>query len=231
MSESKEIANFGGKITHKDREGDQGKGSQLISQDDLATPKIKLLQLISPEVKKHDAAYVQGAEAGQILNTATQELHNAVFCMNLFYRPNFNIWNTDDELVGVYDSEEEAKAHIEAEGLDPTKNEIVRTPTHLLMLLDETGKPTGSAILYLPKSKDKVSRNWNTMIDQLEKQGKSRFSHIWRLDVVLEQNKRGQEYFNFSPKLVCEAPDDLYLAAKAEYDNFFGVQEEQKAAA
>lgn len=230
MTESTQIAAFGGKVTLKAREGDQGKGSQNISTEDLATPQLKLLQLISPECSKRDAGYVEGAEAGMILNTATRELHNAVFCMNLHYKADYNIWNSDDELVGVFESEEEAKAHIEAEGLDPHKNNIVRTPTHLLMLLDESGTPTGSALLYMSKSKDSVSRAWNTLIHAEEKKGKARFGHIWRLDVVLATNKKNQEYFNLSPKMVCEAPDELYNAAKAEYDAFFGTTQEEAPA-
>ena len=55
-------------------EADADKGSQNISQDDLALPFLKVLGQLSPEVNKRDGKYVEGAEPGMILNSVTNEV-------------------------------------------------------------------------------------------------------------------------------------------------------------
>ena len=49
-------------------EADADKGSQNMTQDDLALPFLKVLGQLSPEVNKRDGKYVEGAEPGMILN-------------------------------------------------------------------------------------------------------------------------------------------------------------------
>lgn len=53
---------------------DAGAGTSS-SVDDNIVPFVVLLQDLSPEVKKRDPAYVQGAEVGMLLNRATKQLY------------------------------------------------------------------------------------------------------------------------------------------------------------
>ena len=55
-------------------EADANKGSQNITQEDLALPFLKVLGQLSPEVNKRNGKYVEGAEPGMILNTVTNEI-------------------------------------------------------------------------------------------------------------------------------------------------------------
>lgn len=55
-------------------EADAGAGTSQ-SADDNIVPFIVLLQDMSPEVKKREADYVQGAEPGMLLNKATRQLY------------------------------------------------------------------------------------------------------------------------------------------------------------
>ena len=57
-------------------EADADKGSQNITQDDLALPFLKVLGQLSPEVNKRNGKYVEGAEPGMILNTVTNEIYD-----------------------------------------------------------------------------------------------------------------------------------------------------------
>lgn len=229
-----ELAAFGGKITQANRQNDAGIGSQNVTADDLSTPRLKLLQLISPEVKKHDAAYVEGAEAGMFLNTATKELSTSLFVMNIFFSKAWNIWDGDDNLVKTFDTEAEAKQYFTDENLD-AKHNIVETHCHTLLVLDEKGNAKGAAQMYYSRSKIKVSKAWNTAINEYEKHGKARFAYIWQLVPVLEQNGKKQEYFNVNPTLfkvdgnAIEAPDALYDAARDELKALYGVVTEAAA--
>ena len=57
-------------------EADADKGSQNITQDDLALPFLKVLGQLSPEVNKRNGKYVEGAEPGMILNTVTNDIYD-----------------------------------------------------------------------------------------------------------------------------------------------------------
>ena len=52
-------------------EGDAFSGLENISQDDLATPRLKVLMQLSPELED-----LEGAKAGMIFNTVTNELYD-----------------------------------------------------------------------------------------------------------------------------------------------------------
>ena len=54
-------------------EGDAFSGLENISQDDLATPRLKVLMQLSPELED-----LEGAKAGMIYNTVTNELYDGV---------------------------------------------------------------------------------------------------------------------------------------------------------
>ena len=57
-------------------EADADKGTQNITQEDLALPFLKVLMPLSPEVNKMDGKYVKDAEPGMIYNSVTQELYD-----------------------------------------------------------------------------------------------------------------------------------------------------------
>ena len=52
-------------------ESDAHSGLENIQQDDLATPRLKILMQLSPELEE-----LENAKAGMIYNTVTNELHD-----------------------------------------------------------------------------------------------------------------------------------------------------------
>ena len=64
-------------------EADADKGSQNMTQEDLALPFLKVLGQLSPEVNKRDGKYVEGAEPGMILNTVTNEVFDGAKGINV----------------------------------------------------------------------------------------------------------------------------------------------------
>jgi len=55
---------------------DANSGLENITSDDLTIPRLKILQALSPEVNKRDGKYVEGADAGDAINTVTSKLYN-----------------------------------------------------------------------------------------------------------------------------------------------------------
>ena len=56
---------------------DAGSGFENADKDSYAIPFIKLLQSMSPQCKKSNGAYIQGAEEGMLFNTVTEEAHES----------------------------------------------------------------------------------------------------------------------------------------------------------
>jgi hypothetical protein len=54
---------------------DANSGLETLTADDITIPRLKVLQAMSPEVMKSDSKYVEGASAGDIINTVTSKLY------------------------------------------------------------------------------------------------------------------------------------------------------------
>lgn len=229
MSKNTEVAvqeeQFAGVATIEERNEYVGRGSEAVTTNDLAIPRLKLLQMINDEVQPGHPKQVEGAQAGMIMNSVTEELYTSMFVINLSFTKKFVVWRTRKTgggMVGTYDSQEEALEALAEQGLAEKDHEIKENPTHLVLLLDDEGNPKGVAMLDMPGVKVKKSKVWNTRINDEEKQGNPRFGCVWQLGVVSESNNSGN-YFNYDVTLVAHAPDDLYDQAVAIYDGLFAA--------
>lgn len=52
-----------------------GDGWDNTSQEDFTIPFLSILQALSPQLQEADAAYIDGAKVGMLLNTASQDLY------------------------------------------------------------------------------------------------------------------------------------------------------------
>ena len=218
---SQEVANI------EERSSRVGQGSQNVTQRDIMIPRLKLLQKISPEVDKSDAKFVEGAEVGMIMNSVSNEFMDATFVVNLNFDHSIVVWKKrkfGGGMFGSYANESEAIAALEAAHEVVEQYDIAENPTHLVMLLDGEGNPKGIALLDMPGTKAKISRKWNTLIQEQEDKGNPRFGCIWELSSTSEDSPNGT-YANYSIDLVVVAGDEIFDAASAAYDNFFGPKD------
>lgn len=207
------------------RQQDVGLGSENVTMADTAVPRIKLLQQLSPYCNKSDPEFIDGAEPGMLLNTVSNQLTSAVFVVNLYFRKDWIVWHESknggkgEGIWNIFSSQEEALEALEREGEDPKKFDIIDTPHHVLMLLDENGTPVGIALLDMPYSKARVSRNWNAMIAEQETKGNPRFGCVWALSSRLEE-RNGSKYYNYHVEFVTCAGDELYDVAKKNLQGY-----------
>ncbi|ASM49803.1 hypothetical protein PESP_a1725 [Pseudoalteromonas espejiana DSM 9414] len=219
---------FTGVATIEERSEYVGRGSENVSTDDLAIPRLKLLQMINPEVEPGNPKQVDGAQAGMIMNSVTEELYTSLFLINLSFTKKIVVWRKrklGGGMVGSYDTEQEALDALEEQGLAVKDHDISENPTHLVLLLDDEGNPKSVALLDMPGVKVKKSRIWNTLINDEEKQGNPRFGCVWQLGVVSESNSSGN-FFNYDISLVAHAPDELYEQAVEMYSALFASKTE-----
>jgi hypothetical protein len=224
---TKELSVFKGKTDIAARQKRVGQGSQNVSAEDMAIPRLKLLQLISEEVMPSSPKFIEGAQAGMFMNSVTSQLHNSLFVINLHFSRKTVVWKkrkSGGGMFGTYADEPEALAALEAAGENVNQYDIAENPTHLVMILSDEGKPSGVALLDMPGSKVKKSKIWNTNINKQEEAGLPRFGCVWELAVVAESNSSGP-FSNVDVKFIVNAPDDIYAAAEAAYDAFFATSE------
>lgn len=204
-----------------------GKGSQNVTANDIAIPRIKLLQKINDEVDKSNGGYIEGAEPGMYLNTVTKQLSSALLCVNLHFDRKTVVWRKRKFGGGIwnsFDTEEQARVALQEAGEIDAQYDIVENPTHLVMLINTDGTPAGVALLDMPSTKVKVSKLWNAQIMDKEQEGHPRFGCVWKLGVVQEESANGA-YENIKVDFITVAPDNIFDAAQGAYDSFFGTTE------
>jgi len=57
-------------------EADAGSGFEEVTSSDIQIPFIRIIQALSPQLKKTDPSFIEGASQGDIFNTVTKTLWN-----------------------------------------------------------------------------------------------------------------------------------------------------------
>ena len=183
-------------------EADADKGTQNISQEDLALPFLKVLGQLSPEVNKTHGKYVEGAEPGKIINTVTNELYSNINVVPVFYKRKYIEWQDRGTSTGAPVAIHESDSDIISQttrGKDykdrlPNGNYLEDTADHFVILLGDSPQ---TALISMKATQLKVSRKWNSMMMGIKMQGKNglftppTYSHIYSLKPVQMSNDKG----------------------------------------
>ena len=183
-------------------EADADKGSQNMTQEDLALPFLKVLGQLSPEVNKRDGKYVEGAEPGKIINTVSNELYDQINVLPVFYKRKYIEWQDRGTSTGAPVAIHEADSDIISQttrGKDykdrlANGNYLENTASHFVILM---GSSPTTALISMKATQLKVSRKWNSMMMGIKMQGKNglftppTYSHIYSLKTVPMSNDKG----------------------------------------
>ena len=183
-------------------EADADKGTQNISQEDLALPFLKVLGQLSPEVNKTHGKYVEGAEPGKIINTVTNELYSNINVVPVFYKRKYIEWQDRGTSTGAPVAIHESDSDIISQttrGKDykdrlPNGNYLENTAEHFVILLGDSPQ---TALISMKATQLKVSRKWNSMMMGIKMPGKNglftppTYSHIYSLKPVQMSNDKG----------------------------------------
>lgn len=208
-----EVALFGNKETlpaHLQSSG--ATGNENVGQEDVALPRLKLLQKISAEVED------LGMEAAEkYYNTITGEVYKAPYVINLHYSREFAVFKDrklGNEFQGTFDTEADALAHIET--LDrPDDYKITQTGRHVLLLLDEEGHPVTPAVFNMSNTALQVSRMWNSQFVSGMHKDAPRYASVWQLGIKRMSNNAGS-WVVPEPKQVGWVDEEM-LAEVQEY--------------
>jgi hypothetical protein len=209
-------------------EADADKGSQNMTQDDLALPFLKVLGQLSPEVNKRDGKHVEGAEPGMILNTVTNEIFDGAKGMNVipvYYERKLVEWQDRGESKGAPVAIHNAESDIMSQTTRDKSfkdrlsngNYIENTANHFVIVL---GESPSSALISMKATQLKISRKWNSVMMGIKLQGKNglftppTYSHIYNLKTVQMSNDKGTWFGWEVSKVGPVADKSVYEIAK-----------------
>ena len=186
------------------------RGSENVGAEDLILPRIGQIQALSPQIKKSDPAYIQGAEQGQLFNNLTGEIFgNSLVFIPLLFRKEWVVFKdrkAGGGFFGAHATEKEALEAIEKLP-DSDKLEAIESHNHIGYVVGADGTRQ-QLVFTCTKSKIKASRKLNSLVTMA---GVDRFAKAYQITSVEAQNNAGEDFWNVDVK-------PLGFVAKEVYD-------------
>lgn len=200
---------------------DFGSGLDDVGQDEAGIPFLKILQVASPEVVG-PAGKIEGAVAGDIVNTSIQQVTKSVMVVPAVRQHVFVEWrprSVGGGIAGVHepgsDVVRKAKEDAAAAGREffqltvptetDTPNDLVETYYLYAVVLDEAQNPEGFVVIpftgtAIPQYKKQFMRRAKyCLVD--DGNGRKRnpplFAHSLNVTTFLDGNKKGN-WFNYN---------------------------------
>lgn len=200
----------------------EARGSENVKTDDLTIPRLEIIQAISPQMDEKSGEYIPGAKPGQFTNSVTNQLYGSeVMLVPVHYSKQYLVWTDRDKgggFHGAYPTPKEALDRANQEGGEKAGVKVIDTPTHLCLLVNQHAGAVDEVIVSMPRTKAKVSRQWNSMIRMA---GGDRFSRVYRMTSQQEENKKGK-FHNFVIAQSGYPAKALYEKAEKLYNQIAG---------
>jgi hypothetical protein len=199
---------------------DTARGTENLTASDLVIPRLEIVQALSPALSKNDPGFIKGAVAGMLNNSVTRELYgDSVLVVPVWYAVQYLVWRDrkkgrgEGGFFGAYPTQREAQERADSEGGTKANIIVNDTPTHLCLLLNDKKGTTEEIMISMPRTKAKISRQWNSAVLL---GGGDRFSRAYRISTMFVKNTKG-EFYNvavqqagFPTKEVYERAENLY---------------------
>jgi len=193
------------------------RGMEEASVEDFEIPRLSLVQSLSACRDKDSAEYIAGIEEGELFNNVTRGVYGAsVKLVPVYFRKEYLLWRDISKgggFGGAASSMEEAEAML-SEQDNQSEWEITPTMQYYCLLLED-GKTPEQIVVSMAKSKNKISRRWNSLI---RINGHDMFSRWYTLRGVSETNDNNQKYYNFVVNGGEFVSEDVYKAAEEMYE-------------
>lgn len=208
-----------------DHAGTTRRGSEGVGVEDMSLPRLEIIQDLSPQRKKSEPQYIDGAEEGMAFNTASNELYgSAVTIIPVFFRKEFLLWK--DRKAGggfggafsTYEEAEDARDQKE----DADKWAINDTQQHFCLLVHPgctaDNLHVEEVVMSLSRTKMKAGRKLNTLVQQ---SGGDRWCRAYQFSVVQDSNDQGTYYnwavkqLGYTPKFLADLAERVYEAVKS----------------
>lgn len=191
-------------------------GMENIGTRDLAIPRLKLLQDLSPECKKRESTYIPGAEAGDIYDSVNDILikgEEGFEAILVAYRSTYLEFITRIKGGGFVADHGpnpisllgKVKPGPQGEQMLPNGNELVLVAEYLTQILDPEAGTTAMSLLGMSKSQLKHSRQLNTWATTLKVSDgngglftPAMFYRTYYFKTAPEKNKKNDTWMGYS---------------------------------
>lgn len=207
------------------------RGSEEVKSSDMVLPRLEIVQALSPIRDDSSGVYNPDAREGMFFNSVTNELiGDTVYYVPVYFQVEYLVWQSQDHGGGFHgtfptleQAEEKREAVVAADpSLQGTTDkgipivEVVDTPVHYGLRIDPNGL-CEQIVISMAKTKSKVSRKWNAMIQIA---GGDRFSRVYKITSFTDENKKGQKFKNFVVQPAGFPPEKVYKEGERLYEMF-----------
>jgi hypothetical protein len=189
-----------------------GEGTSFDSSE-MQIPFIRIIQALSPQIKKKDPAFIEGADQGDAFNTVTSEhwsSEEGLLVVPCYQETKFLEFVPRDSgggFMGEIEPSNPDLQNTERKGsreVLPNGNELVKSDQHYCLIVGDGGMMQ-PAIVDMKSSQLKVSRRWKTQIAmQKIRHPKTNalltpavYATMWKLTTTEESNDQGT-WFNWA---------------------------------
>jgi hypothetical protein len=155
---------------------DAGEGLEDVSHQDLLIPFVSILQKLSPQVNKRKAEYIEGAEPGMILETASRTLYDGeekgIIVVPIKYQRRYTEFRPRDQGGGLVNDYGDDATILDrcTQGerggyTTPEGNDLIVSGNFYCFIMDKDGSYR-RAVISMSGSQLKKSRRWNTLLMQ-----------------------------------------------------------------
>jgi len=224
----------------------EGTGLEEASAGDYAIPFLRVLQSMSPQLKKSDGKYIQGAEEGNLFNTVSETVYDGTEGVTIIpcaYKKKFIEWVTRENGGGFVDDSHPASILKQCTKDDKGRfilengNQIAETAEYYCIVAQDENAPE-QVLLSLTSSQLGFSRRWNTMLNNARVQNAKGetvpapiFSYMYRLTTIAQSNDQ-YSWMGLSVEKTRPTPMPLAMAAlefmKAARSGAVEVKQEQE---
>jgi hypothetical protein len=211
-----------------------GEGAAFDSSE-MQIPFVRILQAMSPQLKKREAEYIEGSEQGDMFNTVTKQHwtgEDGITVIPCYQTTKYLEFTPRDQgggFRGEIPATDPVLQRTERQGAKemlPNGNELVKSDQHYCLVVEADGTYQ-PVVIDMKSSQLKVSRRWKTQIAmQKIKHPKTGamitpplFATQWKFTTVEESNDQGS-WFNYQiEKVGLLESRDLMLEAKSFRDS------------
>lgn len=191
------------------------KGSEDVTGKDMSIPRVDVLQALSPQIKRNDPSYIEGANQGDIFNTITGHIYgNEVTFIPVLFRREFCVWKlrtSGGGFAGAFKTEQEADA-ARLKLPDPDSYEVSESHQHFALVIN--GSTIESVVFSMAKSRLKTSRQLNTLVQMAEV---DRFAKAYKASAVEVDGPKGT-YWSMKVTPMGFVSADLYKKGQELYE-------------
>lgn len=190
------------------------RGSEKVRIDDLTIPRVDVIQSLSPQRKKSDPMYIEGAEEGMLFNSVTSELYGSeVVFVPVYFRKEYVIWRDRKQgggFRGAFATMNEAVEELSKLGVE--SHDIIDTAQHFGLIVRPNGD-TSEVVFSMSRTKMKTSRKLNTMIRMT---GEDSFARAYKISSSQDKNEKG-EFYNIRVTPLGYVSEEIFRKAEILY--------------